>query len=678
MTETSSFDVVTRRAMLAIGFVALALGMVTYVVVRPLVGVLPSSFALAVATGGIAFLSGLWAIRARTSGVVQQTRVPDVELPISTPAPGHDVDRALYRLTRYRQGTVEYKDQIQERLASVAVDVIRHRDDCSRAEAVNKLEQGTWTDNAFAESFFAGGSPPSRSLVESLRNRLLGQNESDYERWVRITVDTLVERAGLEPEDDPDSTEEPDDASVLERLQSRFQSGDKVSRSASKYQDVTTDEDADEVEEGLLYGELLDTGHWNGITAFVLVAAGWGILTTTPSILLISAVGAAINGYARTNVEPPLSDLEVERQISEESPEPGETVDVTVTVHNTGDTFMPDLRLVDRVPPSMEVVDGSARLATSLGPDARATFSYTTVAERGSHEWPLLVIARDFSGTFEREAAVDVDGGIECIPALDHTHDAPVRSQTSLYSGQVDTSMGGSGLEFFSIREYREGDPMKRIDWKRRARTGDLATINFRQERAAKVVLLFDSRESAYVSPRPQARHAVNRSVDAAMELFASLFDRGDLVGIAAYDTVPCWQAPGAGEEDRERARHVFAEHPAISTLPPDLKDVGGTYVDPMTHIRRQLAPESQIMLFSPLCDDYTAEVARRLDSVGHPITIISPDPTSSDTVGQRLARVEREMRVASLREHGIRIIDWQTDEPIGIEIERAKQRWTA
>jgi uncharacterized protein (DUF58 family) len=94
--------------------------------------------------------------------------------------------------------------------------------------------------------------------------------------------------------------------------------------------------------------------------------------------------------------------------------------------------------------------------------------------------------------------------------------------------------------------------------------------------------------------------------------------------------------------------------------------------------VRRQLSPESQIMLFSPLCDDYTAEVARRLDSVGHPVTVVSPNPTDDDTPGQKLAKVERDMRVTNLREHGLNVLDWNPDEQLAIEVDRAKQRWNA
>jgi len=79
------------------------------------------------------------------------------------------------------------------------------------------------------------------------------------------------------------------------------------------------------------------------------------------------------------------------------------------------------------------------------------------------------------------------------------------------------------------------------------------------------VTLLFDTRQRAYVASEPGKPHAVDSAVHAASDVFGALFDQGNLVGIAAFDTVPCWFDAGAGSEHRERARMLFAQHPALS-----------------------------------------------------------------------------------------------------------------
>lgn len=668
-----NIDQLSRRIVLGIGLIALVLGVAAIAIVEPLVGVLPSNAAVVAAAGALAFLLGLWGIRTRYRARVNQTIIPDVEFPLPTPAPGHEIDDALYRLTVLRQGTTEIRNNLQERLGEIAVTVIRQRENCTREEAVQQLQDGTWTDNEYAAGFFGGGTAPTKSLAE----KVFGSNETVYERWIKTTVDAIAKRAELTPEEESAPVDEAG-GGFLDRL--GFGSGGStISRPIKPgYRTRSSAEDAEEVADGVRYAELVPTGQWTGITAFALLAAGWGLAAFNPGLLLVSVIGIGFSAYARSGTAPDLRHLKVERTFDEENPDPGEVVEVTVRVTNESGTFIPDLRLIDQIPGSFRVVAGSPRLGTTLSAGDTATFSYDVVVQRGMHEWTLLAVGRDISGSIEREASIEADDDeeLQVIPSLRTTAEMPVRSQTSLFSGQVDTDIGGSGLEFYAVREYRESDPMNRIDWKRHARTGELATIDFRLERAAQVVLLFDARDSAFLSPRPTAHHALDRSVQAASEVFGSLFDEGDLVGVAAFDTVPCWLGPGAGDGHRERARRLFATHPALSSTPPKLSDVDGHYVDPMTHVRRQLSPDAQIMLFSPLCDDYTSEVARRLNSAGHPVTIISADPTADRTIGQRLAQIEREMRIATLRERGIRVIDWKYDQMLGLNLDHARKRW--
>jgi len=55
---------------------------------------------------------------------------------------------------------------------------------------------------------------------------------------------------------------------------------------------------------------------------------------------------------------------------------------------------------------------------------------------------------------------------------------------------------------------------------------------------------------------------------------------------------------------------------------------------------------------------------------------VLSPDVTNDQTVGQRLTRAERTARVRDLRQRGIRVIDWNPDDKLRLQIDRAKARW--
>ena len=631
--------------------------------------------------GGVGVLLailGLFMARVRWKTRLEDARFPNPEYPPPANVPGSDIDRMLVELTELRHGTLEYRERIETRLREAAIAVIAYRDDCTAEEAERQVAEGTWSDDPVATSFFTGtvaaGDQPS--FVDRMFG---GSGRNEYVERVERTVDAIVRRGAIESTDTTaESAQESQDDGFLTSILGRSGGSEDDSASIQK-----TEWNPDWVWENIdaprnRVHELgsRETHHWLGVSLFGLIAVGLGVVASQPGLVLAGTIGIAYAAYSRTATEPQLEALKVERTLSDENPQPGDEVHVRVRIENAGGSVLSDLRIVDMVPDHMIVTEGAPRLGTALRPGKSVTFTYTLVAERGKYSWPVYIAGRDYSGSIERDAFVIPDVTLSCIPTLKTLTDMPVRSQTSQYSGGVATKVGGSGLEFFSVRDYRPGDEMKRINWRQLARTGELSTIEFREEKAATIVLLFDGRQSAYAAPEPTVKHAVDRAVEAGGEVFGSLYDNGDLVGLAAFDTVPCWLSPGAGSEQLERARLLFAEHPAISSIPPDQLERQGGYVDPLTHVRRQLPTSSQIVLFSPICDDYGAEVARRLNSSGHLVTVVSPNPTADNTLGQRLARVERMIRINNLREKGIRVLDWQPHEQLTLELQRAQMRW--
>jgi len=358
---------------------------------------------------------------------------------------------------------------------------------------------------------------------------------------------------------------------------------------------------------------------------------------------------------------------------------PGEAVDVRLRIVNEGERLLPDVRLVDGVPTALAVAEGEgARHGTALRPGASEAFVYTVGASRGVHEFdPVTVAARDPSGSEERRAAVRAAGDTElvCIPTLGNPVALPLRRQTMDATGEVRTREGGSGVSFHSVREYRRGDPFNRIDWKRTARTGDLTTVEFQREQAATAVAVVDARATAYVGEAPEAEPALERAVGAAGSVLDGLLDGGNRVGLAALGPTSAWVPPGAGESHRSRLRETLATHPGLAPAPPD----GNFYAyTAMLELRRRLPAGAQVVLFTPLPDDYSARLARRLDAHGHRVTVVTPDPTVDGTTGRRLARVQRELRIGRLRRAGVRVIDWSAGEAFPSAVERSRRRWSA
>ena len=632
-----------RRLALLAGLGALVLALLA--LVAPGLLALPFDRILVGVVGVVALLLALRAVRARLFGRRSEAETPDPERPVATPAPGEAFEDALAAFVDEDGGYPRARLRNGLRTAAVAVRSRYGTDDEAAAERA--VADGSWTDDDRAAAFLREGEGPTPPLAARLRRRL--RRESALEAGIRHAVDEIAAAAGVATTGTTNPRDEGDAATTATAVT------------------AGTDDGA--------ANESRPTGRWRGVSAVALVCVGVGALSGRPAVALAGVVGVGFAAYARLRALPP-GPVTVERSVATTRPAPGEEVVVTVTVRNEGDRPLADVRLVDGAPAALSVADGSPRHGTALRADEATTFSYTLAARRGVHEFgPTLVVGRDLAGSTERTWRVSAPATptLTCVPPLRTlAGPVPLRERASAYVGQVETPRGGEGVEFAATREYRPGDAPSRIDWNRRARTGELTTVEYREERAATVLCLVDARREAYVSPAPRDQHAVDRSVDAAGGLFATLAAAGDRAGVAALSPAPCWLAPGAGADHRTAARELLATSPALSPLPTDRR----------TNLRRardrfrgRLATGTQVVFLTPLVDDDASRFARQLDADGYPVTVVSPDPTSGRSPGTLLARVARALRVADLRTAGVPVVDWPADDAVDVALARYAER---
>lgn len=418
--------------------------------------------------------------------------------------------------------------------------------------------------------------------------------------------------------------------------------------------------------------EVRETHRWRGATALSLLALAAGAATRSPASLLVAVFGVSFAAYTRL-FTPPVPELSVERSVSDDDPDPGDDVEITFTLVNEGE-FLPDLRVVDGVPATLEVVDGTPRLATSLRPGKQASTTYTVEATRGDHTFSEVhVVARDVSGAHETQTTLATTTQLASVPNLPQLESFPLRSQTVQRVGRVPTRSGGSGIEFHSTREYRTGDPLSRVDWKRLARTGDLSTVQYREERAASVVVVVDTRSVSHVSDEDD-EDAVEYGVEAAGGVASALLDSGDQVGVASFGPHWAWLPPSLGREHRARLREVLARDRGFARFAPDRRFLGSIV---FRRLRKHLPGDAQVVFCSPLVDEDAVEYVHRIEASGHPVTVISPDVTGWETFGQQVVTVERAARIRALRKRSIRVIDWDVDEKLPVAVATAERGWS-
>lgn len=408
--------------------------------------------------------------------------------------------------------------------------------------------------------------------------------------------------------------------------------------------------------------------------ALVLAAAGAG--AGTPALLVAAVIPLAYVAYGSVASVPAVEDaVEASRTVEPSTVPPGRPVEVTLTLHNRSDRVLPDVRVVDGVPPSLRVLDGTPRAATTLRPGESVTIAYRVLAKRGSfHFTPARVRLRSLPATAVATADVIPTGEERLACRLDADL-PPLDDTASGFAGQLATDHPGDGIEFHSTREYDPGDPNVRIDWRHYAKRDELATINFRERRAADVVLVVDGRDPARVVAGPGHPSGTELSAYAATRSLGELLAAGHDVGVAVMGLAEPggWLPPGSGRDHRANAMATIRD--AIDRDDPAAKSGTETTADPLDPavVARRIAdrapPGAQVILFSPFLDDDPVEAARVWTARGISTAVISPEVLADNTVSGQLAGVSRHRRLVRTMKVGARTVDWRRGTPLALAL---------
>ena len=100
----------------------------------------------------------------------------------------------------------------------------------------------------------------------------------------------------------------------------------------------------------------------------------------------------------------------------------------------------------------------------------------------------------------------------------------------------------GEGTDFHQLREYRQGDSLRAIDWKATSRTRKLIARDYQEERDQQVVFLLDCgrRMLARDGDMSHFDHALN----AMLLLSYVALRQGDAVGLLTFAGTPRWLQP--------------------------------------------------------------------------------------------------------------------------------------
>ena len=360
------------------------------------------------------------------------------------------------------------------------------------------------------------------------------------------------------------------------------------------------------------------------------------------------------------------------------------SIEVNVAVTNRG-AMLEHLSISDDPQPGVQPVDGRLSQSASLMPGESTKLGYTFQAERGSFAWKALhVTASDPFDLIEVRLALPAAAEVQALPEVKKIRPFPLRTKRTLTSpGSIPARRGGSGTNFWGIREYHPGDPLQRLDWRLTARhPRQFFTKEFEQEAMADIGLILDARGKTNLQLGDDC--LFEHSARAAASLAEVFLRQGNRVSLLVWGEPMVSLFPGYGKAQLNRILHALAQ-----VTPNSDGSLNDLHFVPV----QMFSSHSLILVISPLAAN-DSQLFPRLRAYGYQVMLISPDPLDYarsqlpvDDAGRmacRLTRLERQLEIARIRQLWIPVIDWSVNQPLSplvrqvlskahVEIERSR-----
>lgn len=228
----------------------------------------------------------------------------------------------------------------------------------------------------------------------------------------------------------------------------------------------------------------------------------------------------------------------------------------------------------------------------------RTTWWSHTLPRRGHLELRGVRISTRFPfGLFEKTREFELPDSLPVHPAGSLEGEAQARMPAAL--GAASEPHPGWGTEFHALREYREGDDLRRVHWRSTARVGRLLVVETDRQRRGRITLLVDTRGA-------EGPEALDGAADLLVALARRLLAEGCEVGVRTQGEEV---APGAGD------RHLRSVAALAARLAPAREESGapnpfaGTEGIEIPHVAAPTPREAP-----PASVDQVAAAAGRLD----------------------------------------------------------------
>ncbi len=273
-----------------------------------------------------------------------------------------------------------------------------------------------------------------------------------------------------------------------------------------------------------------------------LLASVWASLLGVWKVSLYVVMAVAFVDLVLLYIKQP---IEASRDVAGSLPL-GVSRHIKLRVHNHSNRSQ-SLAVYDHYPQQMEAE--GLPISLSIAAQQYADIQYKLVStERGKFSFPLIQIhLGSLFGLWQRNI---------CLEEVSETRVYPNFAAISQYAllatdnnlsqlGVIKKRRRGEGQDFHQLREYREGDALRQIDWKATSRSRKLISREYQDERDQEIIFMLDCGHRMLA--KEDGLSHFDHTLNAILLLSYVALRQGDAVGLATFSGEPRWIPPRKG-----------------------------------------------------------------------------------------------------------------------------------
>lgn len=213
---------------------------------------------------------------------------------------------------------------------------------------------------------------------------------------------------------------------------------------------------------------------------------------------------------------------------------------------------------VEHIPNDWECAPYTARLTIEPGQEQQHLY-YVTPHKRGAAEisGAYLRVLSFFqfwqvSWFRDHETQHKVYPNFTAISDLAGLHGSVNLQQ----SGLKKFNLRGSGMDFLQLRDYREGESLKQIDWRASSRFNRLISREFQEEKNQHIIIMLDAGRRMRV--QDDQLSYFEHSLNALIMLSFTALKNGDNLSIQSFGAQNRWLTQVRGVKNVSRVMHHF------------------------------------------------------------------------------------------------------------------------